>query len=121
MARAAQFEVIRLRRLPADAVAATINNLMAGQDEKEDRTATTIPWDYDPWREREERRKKQVKGFGVDADIEHNRLLLWANEAEMKRVHDLLVKLGEIPGGQADARPVRLIAPTDAKDTAALA
>ena len=115
-----EFEVIQLRRLPADAVAASINNLMAGQNEKEDRNRNYNPWDYDPWRDREERKKKPVKGFGVDADIEHNRLLLWANEAEMKRVRDLLVKLGEIPGGQQDARPVRLIAPTDAKDTAAL-
>jgi type II secretory pathway component GspD/PulD (secretin) len=117
-----EFEVIQLRRLPADAVAASINNLMGTQGEKEDKSRNYgySPWDYDPWRERQEGRKKQTKAFGCDADIERNRLLLWANENEMKRVHDLLVKLGEISGGQADARPVRVIAPTDAKDTAAL-
>ncbi len=115
-----QFEVIWLRKLPADAVAASINNLMGGQNEKDERSRRYDPWDYNPWRDRGEQKKKPVKGFGVDADIEHNRLLLWANEAEMTRVRDLLVKLGEIPNGQQDARPVRLIAPTDAKDTAAL-
>lgn len=117
-----EFEVIQLRRLPADAVAASINNLMGTPGEKEDkgRNYGYSPWDYDPYRERQESRKKQTKAFGCDADIERNRLLLWANEHEMKRVHDLLVKLGEISGGQADARPVRVIAPADAKDTAAL-
>lgn len=115
-----QFEVVWLRKLPADAVAASINTLMGSQAQKEDRNRYYDPWDYDPWCEREERRKKQIKGFGVDADIERNRLLLWANEAEMKRVRDLLVKLGELPGAQTDSRPVRLIAPADAKDTAAI-
>jgi len=115
-----EFEVIQLRRLPADAVAASINNLMgAGQNEKEERRSYS-PWDWDPWRDRQESRRKQTKGFGCDADIERNRLLLWANEAEMKRVHDLLVKLGEITNPQGDARPVRVVAPTDAKETAAL-
>jgi type II secretory pathway component GspD/PulD (secretin) len=115
-----QFEVVWLRKHPADAVAATINTLMASQTQREDRNRYYDPWDYD-WREREERRRRQqVKGFGVDADIERNRLLLWANEAEMKRVRDLLVKLGELPGGPTNMRPVRVIAPADAKDTAAL-
>ena len=115
-----EFEVIQLKRLPADAVAASINNLMAGQEKPEDDSNRRRYWN--PWDDygRDQDKKKSVKGFGVDADIERNRLLLWANEAEMKRVHDLLVKLGEIPSGQADARPVRMIAPTDAKDTAAL-
>jgi hypothetical protein len=30
------------------------------------------------------------------------------------------VKLGEIPGGEQNSRPIRVLAPTDAKDTAAL-
>jgi type II secretory pathway component GspD/PulD (secretin) len=115
-----EFQVIQLRRLPAEAVADSITNLMVGQNEKEERNRSYSPWDWDPWRERQESRRKQTKGFGVNADIERNRLLLWANEAEMKRVHDLLVKLGEIPSGQTNSRPVRMIAPTDAKDTAAL-
>jgi type II secretory pathway component GspD/PulD (secretin) len=113
-----QFEVIWLRKLPADAVAASINNLMGSQNEKEEPRRRYWDWDY--YGGRDDNKKKGIKGFGVDADIEHNRLLLWANEAEMKRVRDLLVKLGEIPGSHQNARPVRIIEPTDAKDTAAL-
>jgi hypothetical protein len=61
-----------------------------------------------------------VKGFGVDADIENNRLLLWANEAEMERVRGLLVKLGEIPDGQQDVRRVRFVQPGSDAPTAQL-
>jgi type II secretory pathway component GspD/PulD (secretin) len=115
------FEVIPLRRLPADSVAATVNNLMAGQTKQEDDNSRRRYWNpWDDYGRNQDKKNEPVKGFGVDADIEHNRLLLWANEAELKRVHDLLVKLGEIPGGQQDSRPIRLIAPADAKDTAAL-
>jgi type II secretory pathway component GspD/PulD (secretin) len=104
------FHVLWLRRLPADAVAASIYNLMAGQAEEEDDNRNRYPWywDYDSRNEEED---KPVKGFGVDADIENNRLLLWANEAEMERVRGLLVKLGEIPEGQQDLRRIRFIQP----------
>jgi type II secretory pathway component GspD/PulD (secretin) len=115
-----EFEVVWLRRLPADAVAATIFNLMGGQTEEEDdndRGRSFFSW-YD--RGRDEDEEKPVKGFGVDADIENNRLLLWANEVEMERVRDLLIKLGEIPSGQQDPRPVRFIQPGDSKVTAEL-
>ena len=116
-----QFEVVWLRRLPADAVAASINNLMGSQGEKEESSRRRSPWDYDFYGGRgDDSKKKGVKGFGVDADIENNRLLLWANEAELKRVRELLVKLGEIPGGHQNAKPIRFIEPGDAKDTAAM-
>jgi hypothetical protein len=79
-----QFEVIWLRRLPADAVAASINNLMGGQTEKEDTNRRRSYWDYDFFGGRNnDESKKKLKGFGCDADIENIRLLLWANEAEL--------------------------------------
>ena len=53
-----------------------------------------------------------MQGFGVDADVENNRLLLWANEEELKRVYELLAELGEMPSNQRDMRPVRFIEPT---------
>ncbi|MCC7475372.1 MAG: hypothetical protein IT425_08250 [Pirellulales bacterium] len=116
-----QFEVIALRRLPADAVAASINKLMGQQsEEKEDRDQFRNPWDWDPWDHRPDRKKQVVRGFGVDADIDHNRLLMWANEAEMKRVRELLEKLGEIPSGQPSPRPIRTISPADSNETAAI-
>jgi len=114
------FEVIQLRRLPADAVAASINNLMGGQNEKEEKNSRrSYYWDFDFYGGGRDEGKKKLKGFGVDADIEHNRLVLWANAEEMKRVRDLLVKLGEIPAQQM-ARPVRIVAPVDPENTTAL-
>ena len=41
--------MIPLRRLPADAVAATIYNLMAGQEEEEEDSNRRPYWYYDPW------------------------------------------------------------------------
>lgn len=113
------FEVIQLRRRPADAVAATIYKLMGGQ-EKEDEDSNRRRW-WSPWDDDfRNDKKKQLKGFGIDADIENNQLLVWANDAEMQRVRDLLVQLGETPGPKRDSRPMRIIEPTDAKSTAAL-
>lgn len=114
------FEVIQLRRRPADAVAATIYKLMGGQ-EKEDEDSNRRRW-WSPWDDefRNDNKKKQLKGFGIDADIENNQLLVWANDAEMQRVRDLLVQLGETPGPKRDSRPMRVIEPNDAKSTAAL-
>jgi hypothetical protein len=114
-----EFHVISLRRLPADAVAATIYNLMAGQQEEEDDSNRRPYWYYDPW-ERNEDQDKPVQGFGVDADIENNRLMLWANDAEYQRVQDLLVKLGEIPSGQQDVRRVRFVQPGSSMPAAQL-
>jgi type II secretory pathway component GspD/PulD (secretin) len=116
------FEVIQLRRRPADAVAATIFSLMGGQ-EKEDEDKNKNRRYFSPWDDmggRDDDKKKPVKGFGVDADVEHNQLLIWANDAEMERVHDLLIKLGETPGSQRSSSPVRFVQPNDPKSTAAL-
>ncbi len=115
------FEVIQLHRRPADAVAATIYNLMGGQ-EKEDEDNNNRRRYWSPWDDygRDQDKKKPVKGFGVDADIENNQLLVWANDAEMERVHELLVKLGETPDPQRNSSRVRIIQPSDAKSTAEL-
>jgi Bacterial type II/III secretion system short domain len=112
------FHVVWLRRLPADAVAASIYNLMAGQAEEEE-DEDRYPWYWD-YRRGDEEKEKPVKGFGVDADIENNRLLLWANEAEMERVRGLLVKLGEIPEGQQDLRRIRFVQPAGGAPSAEL-
>jgi hypothetical protein len=44
--------------------------------------------------------------FRVDADVENNRLLLWANEIELREIENLLIKLGELPpaGGNRNTR-----------------
>ncbi len=107
-----ELEVVWLRRLPADAVATTIQNLMVGQEEEENER----PY-YWGWRSRDREEDPPNKGFRVDADIENNRLLLWANENELKEVRKFLAKLGEIPGDSGNPNTVRVLDPRDPNAT----
>ena len=109
-----QFDVIWLRRLPADAVALTIQNLMVGKGEEEDDDWN--PFWYSPRRRGGDDKKKDA--FRVDADIEMNRLLVWANPAELERVHEFLEKLGETPGKSANPNKVRVLDAYSAEETA---
>jgi type II secretory pathway component GspD/PulD (secretin) len=113
-----KFKVIQLRRKPADLVAATIQKMMAGQNEKKDdnRRRYYSFWD-DYYGDQNNKKKDTIQGFGVDADVENNQLLLWANEIELERVRELLIEMGELPDGQPDLRPVRFIEPTDERHT----
>jgi type II secretory pathway component GspD/PulD (secretin) len=110
-----QFEVIWLRRHAADAVAATIYKMMGGQTEKKEdnNRRRWYSW-YDDYGN-DNKKKDTIQGFGVDADVENNRLLLWATAAEMDKVRELLMKLGEMPNGQQDPRPVRVVEPGEGK------
>jgi hypothetical protein len=47
--------------------------------------------------------------FRVDADVENNRLLLWANPMELEEVRNLLVKLGEISSEGGNRETVRVL------------
>ncbi len=108
-----KFEVIRLRRLAADYVAGTIDFMLGSGAKKEKQRS---PWSYyDSPREDE---KNKTREFRVDADVEHNRLLLWANPVELAEVEALLVKLGEIPAAGSGAANVRVIEGGDAKENA---
>ncbi|MHB8902881.1 MAG: secretin N-terminal domain-containing protein, partial [Thermoguttaceae bacterium] len=101
-----KFEVVQLRRLQADYVAGTIEFMMASG--KEEQTSSNRHyWDYDSRRGNDE--NKEDPGFKIDADVENNRLLLLANEAEMAEVTNLLVKLGEIPSEGGDPSTIRVI------------
>jgi len=112
-----RFEVIQLRRLPADYVAGTIDFMMGGQRE----TASSTPSWLPPWeRDRQRQSKKNPNEFRVDADVENNRLLLWANEIEIQEVQNLLVKLGEVPAGEAAASRVRVLEGLSPEDAAAV-
>ncbi|WP_460166589.1 secretin N-terminal domain-containing protein [Thermostilla marina] len=108
-----RFEVIQLRELPADYVAGTINFMMTG---KEEENRSSYNW-WNPW----ERYRRPEGGdgnkFRVDADVENNRLLLWANDIEIEEVRKLLVKLGEIPeeaNGPSRVRIVEFASPEEA-------
>ncbi|MCU0978017.1 MAG: hypothetical protein MUF25_02500 [Pirellulaceae bacterium] len=100
-----QFEVIRLRRLEADYVAGTITFMMGQEEKKEERPRYFGFWDGGRRSSEDENQNK----FRVDADIEGNRLLMWANEIEMEEVRKLLVKLGEIPAEGGNPERIRVI------------
>jgi type II secretory pathway component GspD/PulD (secretin) len=63
---------------------------------------------YSPWYSPSQQTQENPNEFRVDADVEHNRLLLWANEVELTEVENLLVKLGEMPA-KGDATTRRII------------
>lgn len=94
-----RFEVIQLRTLSAEFVAGSIQTLMVGPEPQEDS------------RRRSSSDSNQAEGdrFQVEADIEHNRLLLRANDSELAEIRSLLMKLGEIPAPGAKASTMRMI------------
>ena len=105
-----EFHVISLRRLEADYVAGTVAFMMSGKGEEE-KSNYSRPYYYYEYYGRGSSRDQQKSQdeFRVDADIEFNRLLLWANPVEMEEVKNLLVKLGEIPPEGGDASTIRVL------------
>lgn len=103
------FEVMRLRRLPADYVAGTIRFMMGGEEEKKQDNSYSRYLYYDPWGSRNQEEEKNTGKFRVDADVENNRLLLWANEIELEEIRNLLVKLGEIRPDEGNRSTVRVL------------
>ena len=100
-----RFEVIQLRLLKAENVAGSIElpDARPGGDDSRSRYPYYI---YDPYGGGSQQQEKSDK-FQVDADIEHNRLLLRATEAELAEVRELLVKLGEVTATMPAGPPVR--------------
>src|SRR6185503_9956619 len=105
-----RFDVIKLRRLEADYVAGTIDFMM-GAGEKKQQNNNRGGY-YDPWgnyNQKNNQPEDESKKFRVDADVENNRLLIFANEIERKEIENLLVKLGEIPAMEGNPAKVRVI------------
>ncbi len=102
-----RFEVIQLRRLEADYVAGTVDFLINGT--KPQQTQRRSPWDWNPWGHERRQSDEKSPEFRVDADVEYNRLLLWANDVELQEVRKLLVKLGEMPPEGGNPNTVRVI------------
>ncbi|NLY01194.1 MAG: hypothetical protein GXY83_34315 [Rhodopirellula sp.] len=103
-----QFHVVPLRRLEADYVAGTVAFMMAGKGDDEGSSGRSYRYSYYERRySRDEQKKEDV--FRVDADVEFNRLLVWANDIEMAEVQNLLVKLGEAPPEGGDSRSFRIL------------
>lgn len=114
-----QFEVIRLRKLEADYVAGTIEFMMGQGEKKQNQRRNNYDdiFFFGGFSRRNEEQDESRK-FRVDADVEHNRLLLWANEVELQEVQNLLVKLGEIPpaGGNRETHRVIDIDPEQERE-----
>ncbi len=102
------FEVIPLRRLRADAVAATIQ-YMLGEEEEENQSQSRYYGYSSRYSRSSSSEQEDKRPFRVDADIENNRLLLWANEVELTEVQQLLVKMGEMPSGTGSSETLRVI------------
>jgi hypothetical protein len=115
-----KFEVIKLRRLAADYVAGTVEFMMGGGDKNNQQNNRYSPYFFGyGFGGRRNEPEDESRKFRVDADVENNRLLLWANEVELAEIQNLLVKLGEVsgPGGNpATLRVLDSIDPAEADE-----
>jgi hypothetical protein len=115
-----KFQVIPLRKLEADYVAGSIEFMMGGGEKEKSQSRRPYYFDfYDPFMMggRSSQTDSNDK-FKVDADVENNRLLLWANEIELREIENLLVKLGELPppgGNRTTQRYLDNLDPEDAE------
>ena len=101
------FEVLQLRRLESDFVAGTIRFLMGDDGEENDSNSSYGYWGgYGYGSDKKDDKSNE---FRVDADVQNNRLLLFASEQELEQIEDLLVKLGEIPEKNSRESRRRLI------------
>jgi len=108
------------RNMPAaDAVAGTIMALMGGQEEKEDDN-DGYPFYYYSYRSRSNDDDKPKKGFRVDADIENNRLLAWANDSEKEQIDQFLAELGKRSPASESRNTVRALDVSDPEATTRL-
>lgn len=114
-----KFQVIPLRKLGADYVAGSIEFMMGG-GEKDKSSSRSNPFYfdfYDPYGgRRSSSQSDSTDKFRVDADVENNRLLLWANEIELREIENLLVKLGELPPPGGNRNTQRYLDNLDPED-----
>jgi hypothetical protein len=112
-----RFEVVKLRRLEADYVAGSIEFMMGGGEKKKNNRPSYF--DFYGFGGGRNDSEDDSKKFRVDADVEHNRLLMWANDVELEEVNRLLVKLGELPGGAGlggRTRVLDTVTPEESRD-----
>ncbi len=114
-----RFEVIQLRQLSAEYVAGSVHVLM-NESERTDagRNRYRFPY-YSYYLEDGARSPPQDAGnrFQVEADIEHNRLLLRANDVELAAVKMLLSELGEIAPEERNGLTTRMLPPLPGEET----
>ncbi|MFN8710847.1 MAG: secretin N-terminal domain-containing protein, partial [Planctomyces sp.] len=115
---ARSFEVIPLRRLDAEYVAGTISGLMGITNEEETKNPRSRYDYFYGFGMQQQQDEPKERGFRVEADLENNRLLVYANPVEMEEIRHLLQKLGELPDPQAVDDGVRVfeLSPDDAPE-----
>ena len=105
---------MQLYVLDAAMVAGSIEFLMRGPDDR--RNSRPYWWDYE-YGSRSRQERDPADQLQVEADTERNRLLLRATDSEMKEIHELLAKLGEVPEGDRSDQTMRVMpmSPGDAQ------
>jgi type II secretory pathway component GspD/PulD (secretin) len=107
------------RNMPAaDAVAGTIMALMGNQETEESNNDNDY-WGYYSYRRRNDDDKPK-KGFRVEADIENNRVLAWANDAEHEQIKQFLAELGKSSPASESRNTVRALEIGDPEATTRL-
>jgi type II secretory pathway component GspD/PulD (secretin) len=108
-------EVFWLRRLPAEAVAGSIQSLIIEKPKKKESNDDYPFYIFGGRRNQEPEEPDTI--LRVDADIENNRLIVRGTPQQLDEVRDLLVKLGEPIGENGDTRRVRMFDAMDPAET----
>lgn len=109
------------RQMPADQAAGTIQALLVGEKKEDDSSSRSRYFSYyDPWSRGSNRDDNKDADFRIQADIENNRLLLWANDAEYKEVYTLLETLGAVSSGKNRLDRLRVLEAGTPEETAKL-
>ncbi len=99
------FKVVQLKRLKAAYVARSIQTLMGAE-------ITNVSVTEGSGRRGRDAPSNSWKGFKVEADLPHNRLLLFATTPELAQVEELLIKIGERVRLTSNERVMKLPAKT---------
>jgi type II secretory pathway component GspD/PulD (secretin) len=107
------------RRTPADRVAGTIRALMIGDEDQQEQSSRRSRFSFYGFSGNNE--PTDDSKFRIQADIENNRLLMWANDAEYDEVTSLLEKLGVISSpNSGNPSQVRVLDARTPEETARL-
>jgi type II secretory pathway component GspD/PulD (secretin) len=105
-----KFEVVQLYVLDAEMVAGSIEFLMRGpEDKNRSRSYNPFYYDFGFGMSRGQQQQESNEQLQVEADSEHNRLLIRATEVEMKEIRQLLTKLGELPEDERGRQTMRVV------------
>jgi type II secretory pathway component GspD/PulD (secretin) len=108
------------RTMPADQAAGTIQALLVGEKKEDDSSSRRSYYSYYDYYGRGSRDNDEEAEFRVQADVENNRLLLWASETEYNEVHSLLETLGAVSSSKNRLDRLRVLQAGTPEETAKL-